>query len=330
MLFVVLLFFSVLFDLVLYLAGGKEKMKDDHLRNTRRRLSRKSFFLNETISPSSSSSSSDSDDKLSPFSGGSSSSKQMGLDLEIALGRQPLLKRPRSSNDYSVVGPEATVVVVDYSEHDTRVTADFHLLTPEEKERRDGRLLVCPTSSTSLPSSSSSSSSSLSSSLDEYYTSSATLAARPHTGGTIRDYEFLKLIQQGGVGAVYLTKHKTSGQKYAIKVLKKTTEKLTSLARKEANTMLKLKSGKHIVQLCDLIESEANIFLVMQWGIGGDLFAYVENRKKVDEEDVWRIFGQVIEAVAFAHAQGIIHRDIKPGKLASIILELFVKKKKTN
>ena len=268
MLFVVLLFFSVLFDLVLYLAGGKEKMKEEHLRNSKRRLSRKTFFRNEKLGHNTSSAT---EDKRGVGAG-----KLAGVDLEIAL-QQPLFKRPRSNDDNDDG-------VFENQARGASCVDDFQqLLTPEENK-----------------------------------TSSSSAAA------SIRDYEFLKLIQQGGVGAVYLSRHRATGQKYAIKVLKKTTEKLTALARKEAATMLKLKNGsKHIAQLREVIENETNIFLVMQWGIGGDLFAYVENRKKVDEEDVWRIFAQVVDAVAFAHMQGIIHRDLKPGMLSFFFFFFF-------
>ena len=270
MLFVVLLFFSVLFDLVLYLAGGKEKMKEEHLRNSKRRLSRKTFFLNEKLGHASSAT----EDKRG-INASFGTGKLAGVDLEIAL-QQPLFKRPRSNDDNDDG-------VFENQARGASCVDDFQqLLTPEENK-----------------------------------TSSSAAAS-------IRDYEFLKLIQQGGVGAVYLSRHRATGQKYAIKVLKKTTEKLTALARKEAATMLKLKNGsKHIAQLREVIENETNIFLVMQWGIGGDLFAYVENRKKVDEEDVWRIFAQVVDAVTFAHMQGIIHRDLKPGTLLFFFFFFF-------
>lgn len=280
MLFAFLLFFSVLFDLVLYFAGaggkrGRRKlMREENLRSLQAK--RKS---------------------LSPLMWPSSSSP-------------PPTKEGRQQHEQEQEAGEAQTPYNIGQELAKFVPSIFvpPLLAKQGPEPRAGPAFANTAADL----------------LADKGKSPATGDCNSNNNnGNIGNYEFVRLIQQGGTGAVYLGKSKATGEKFAIKVLRKTNEKTTRLAKKEATTMMQLSGASatsshdnHIVRLKEVIENEENVFLVMQWGIAGDLFEYVDTRKRVDEEEVWRMFEQVVEAVDYAHRRGFIHRDIKPGKFS--------------
>jgi hypothetical protein len=67
---------------------------------------------------------------------------------------------------------------------------------------------------------------------------------------------------------------------------------------------------KHIVSLYEVLESEDNVFFVMELCGGGSLYEYMGN-KPLSEDTARYYFSQIIEGVSYSHAMGVVHRDLK-------------------
>ena len=119
-------------------------------------------------------------------------------------------------------------------------------------------------------------------------------------------------LGEGGMGTVYRATDQLLGRNVALKFLKDCgTLGDAEQIRLEAQILARLVHDK-IVRLYDFGESDGNYFLVME-EVNGPSFA---NRwPNVLLDDRLRICGQVAEALDYAHLQGVIHRDVKPGNV---------------
>ncbi|KAJ3301523.1 hypothetical protein HDV03_000699 [Kappamyces sp. JEL0829] len=143
---------------------------------------------------------------------------------------------------------------------------------------------------------------------------------RPSTTNSFGPYRLGKTIGQGEFGKVKLGYHLQSNREVAIKFIKKqsvdSAVRRTKLAR-EINILQSI-SHRYIVELLEVIETEAYIGLIMEVATGGELFEYILSREYLSEREAGRIFAQLIDAVSYLHARGIIHRDLK---LENVLLD---------
>ncbi|HZW33694.1 MAG TPA: serine/threonine-protein kinase [Isosphaeraceae bacterium] len=132
-------------------------------------------------------------------------------------------------------------------------------------------------------------------------------------GATLNErFTLERELGQGGMGTVYRATDELLGRTVAIKVLKDsgTVEEVRKI-RLEAQILARLVHDK-IVRLYDFGDWEGTCFLVME-EVNGPSFA---NRwPDLLLDDRLRICGQVAEALDYAHFQGVIHRDVKPGNV---------------
>jgi len=128
----------------------------------------------------------------------------------------------------------------------------------------------------------------------------------------VRDYIVIERLGAGSGGRVYLGRHDKTGERVAIKVIEKVDARKERKARKEAGVMRALSKCKHIVPLIDVAENEGSVCIVMGHAEGGDLFEHIGRNGALEPAKAWRIFGQIVRAVAYAHSCGFIHRDVKP------------------
>ena len=78
---------------------------------------------------------------------------------------------------------------------------------------------------------------------------------------------------------------------------------------------LKLFRHPHIIKLYQVISTPTDIFMVMEYVSGGELFDYIVKHGKLREEDARRFFQQIISGVDYCHRHNVVHRDLKPENL---------------
>jgi eukaryotic-like serine/threonine-protein kinase len=130
-------------------------------------------------------------------------------------------------------------------------------------------------------------------------------------------YSEPRLIGQGGMGEIYLARDRELGRQVAVKVLDSRfadDESLLRRFRREALTAARLSTDPHIVTIFDVGEFRGRPFIVMEYLPGGTLGD--RNRESpVDHEQASTWLTQAAAALDAAHAEGIVHRDVKPANL---------------
>jgi serine/threonine-protein kinase len=130
-------------------------------------------------------------------------------------------------------------------------------------------------------------------------------------------YRIERVVGAGGMGIVHLATHLRVGERVALKVLRSDVAmEPTSVLRflGEARAAMRMRSP-HIVRVFDVDMLDGAVpYIVMEYLSGRDL-AKVLGDGPIPPPDACEYVLQACEAVAEAHAAGIVHRDIKPGNL---------------
>ena len=131
-------------------------------------------------------------------------------------------------------------------------------------------------------------------------------------------YQFIEQIGHGGTGAVYKAIDERSGHMVAVKMLFKKAfenEFVREKFMEEANRYLYL-DHPNIVGLNDFIIRDEGYYLVMEYVKGLSLDKYMQNvTGAVPEEVAVAMITEVLQAIGFAHEQGVVHLDMKPANI---------------
>ncbi|WP_437555034.1 serine/threonine-protein kinase [Sorangium sp. So ce367] len=131
-------------------------------------------------------------------------------------------------------------------------------------------------------------------------------------------YRIERVVAIGGMGVVLAARNEDLDQKVAIKILRQDAlanqEAVTRFLR-EARTAARL-SGEHVARVFDVGTTETGVpFMVMEFLTGLDLQQVIDTHGPLSIQDAVDYVLQALEAVAEAHAAGVVHRDIKPSNL---------------
>ncbi|XP_047940245.1 probable serine/threonine protein kinase IRE [Salvia hispanica] len=134
---------------------------------------------------------------------------------------------------------------------------------------------------------------------------------------SIEDFEIIKPISRGAFGRVFLARKRATGDLFAIKVLKK-----ADMIRKNAvesilaeRDILISVRNPFVVRFFYSFTCRENLYLVMEYLNGGDLFSLLRNLGCL-EEDIARVYiAEVVLALEYLHSLNVIHRDLKPDNL---------------
>lgn len=141
-------------------------------------------------------------------------------------------------------------------------------------------------------------------------------------GQMIGRYQIQKELGRGGMAFVYQALDTRLNRPVAIKVIRRTAfleehyEAMIRRFEREARSLASL-DHSHIVKVFDYGEQEGSPYLVMQYLAGGSLKELLspDHPGALDWREAIRLCIPVARALAYAHRQGIVHRDVKPANI---------------
>lgn len=148
-------------------------------------------------------------------------------------------------------------------------------------------------------------------------TSGATSPSAQHPFVKIGHYTLGNTLGTGTFGKVKVGEHQLTKHKVAVKILNRqkirTLDVVGKIRREIQN--LKLFRHPHIIKLYQVISTPTDIFMIMEYVSGGELFDYIVKNGKLQEHEARRFFQQIISGVDYCHRHMIVHRDLKPENL---------------
>src|SRR6266545_4555794 len=133
---------------------------------------------------------------------------------------------------------------------------------------------------------------------------------------TVRGYELREKVGGGEFGIVYRAYQPSVGREVAVKVIRREYVNQPAFVRRfeaEAQLVAQLEHP-HIVALYDYWRDPDGAYLVMRWLRGGALREALD-RGPWNLQPASRLLQQIGSALAYAHRQGVVHRDLKPGNV---------------
>ena len=139
-------------------------------------------------------------------------------------------------------------------------------------------------------------------------------SARTGTSKTINGYLFNSVIGKGQYGTVYKVMSVGKREVFAAKAISKAQiqDGGSHMRLQREVDVLAFLEHPNIVHLHDFFSDNENYYLIMDLCTGGELKGYIEKNGKIKEETAALLFYQIVSAIAYCHASGIAHRDIKP------------------
>ena len=135
--------------------------------------------------------------------------------------------------------------------------------------------------------------------------------------GEIGPYEVLSKLGEGGMGAVYKVRHKTTGKLLALKTLRRDLardrEYLERFQREVKNTMAL--SHPNIVGAADAGSDKGMPWFAMEFVEGESVERMIERKGRIEERESARLVIQIAAALPYAAERHIVHRDIKPANI---------------
>lgn len=134
---------------------------------------------------------------------------------------------------------------------------------------------------------------------------------------TIEDFEIIKPISRGAFGRVFLARKRATGDLFAIKVLKKADmirKNAVESILAERDILISIRNP-FVVRFFYSFTCRDNLYLVMEYLNGGDLYSLLRNLGCL-EEDMARVYiAELVLALKYLHSMNVIHRDLKPDNL---------------
>jgi serine/threonine protein kinase len=136
------------------------------------------------------------------------------------------------------------------------------------------------------------------------------------TGKQFGPYQVVAPLGEGGMAAVYKAYQPAMERHVAIKVLPRHmagSPEFIARFKREAHLLAQLQHP-HILPVFDYGESDGYTYIVMPFLQSGTLADLLKTRR-VSLPEIYRIISQVGDALGYAHARGMIHRDVKPSNV---------------
>ena len=141
------------------------------------------------------------------------------------------------------------------------------------------------------------------------------------TGQSIGPYAVVDMLGEGGMGQVLRCVDPKTGHHVAVKVLNPAlmgNTKVVQRFERELQVMLALRSHPNIVTVLDYVSDP--FALVMEMLAGETMHDRLQRSGGLPLDELYRFFKQILEAVDFAHEEGVLHRDIKSANVMLVRL----------
>ena len=128
-------------------------------------------------------------------------------------------------------------------------------------------------------------------------------------------YKPIYELGSGASGVVFLARDRVLGKKVAIKILRSLSPSIVMAFQEEARTTSRLKH-KYIVDLLDFgVTPGGAPYMVLEFILGPSLEEVVHRVGPIRLRDFFSVFERTCEALSYAHANKVFHRDLKPGNI---------------
>lgn len=141
-----------------------------------------------------------------------------------------------------------------------------------------------------------------------------------------RYYKRERYLARGHFSSVYLAVDRQTGEKFAVKIIKKDkndVQKSKKFVRREVK-VLSVTSHAHLVRAVDFFSSRGRPHIVMEYVDGGSLRTLIKRRGQLTQADARPIIHGILQGVAYMHENNIVHRDLKPDNVL-MVSETFPK-----
>ena len=102
----------------------------------------------------------------------------------------------------------------------------------------------------------------------------------------------------------------------AVKIIdKEKLDKATSKKLFREVRIMKMLNHDSVVRLYEVIDTPEELYLILEYVPGGELFDYLVAHGRMKEKDARKHFRQIVSAVTYCHSMRIIHRDLKAENL---------------
>src|SRR5215510_4078419 len=136
----------------------------------------------------------------------------------------------------------------------------------------------------------------------------------PVPGTRIGQYEIIRELGRGGMGAVYAARDTKLGRKVAIKFLYGNNPELTARFILEARATARC-NHENIIVIHEVGEHDGNPFMVLEYLQGAPLTQLLQDGRKLPPAQAVELIVPVVRALTVAHAHNIVHRDLKPDNI---------------
>ncbi len=134
---------------------------------------------------------------------------------------------------------------------------------------------------------------------------------------TLRDYEVLHTLGQGGMGTVYKARHLKLDRVCAVKVLRAARASGSQFNRRFEREIRAIGRLDHpnIVRATDAGSHDGRLFLVMEYIDGVDVSTLANHIGQLSVADACEVVRQTAIGLDYAHSNGMVHRDVKPANI---------------
>ncbi|EPY52016.1 AGC protein kinase Cek1 [Schizosaccharomyces cryophilus OY26] len=144
------------------------------------------------------------------------------------------------------------------------------------------------------------------------------LPSATHHNPSINDYKILKPISKGAFGSVYLAQKRTTGDYFAVKILKKSdmiAKNQVVNVRAERAILMAQGEIPFVAKLYYTFQSRDYLYLVMEYLNGGDCGSLLKTMGVLELDWIHKYLAEIVLCLGALHNREIVHRDIKPENL---------------